>query len=127
MIDHSYFSGKKNIDSMKIEYQLTNNELYGEFKPKKTHVSYNHVVHGGLIAAILDDAMAYHINRKDIIAYTAKIELTYKKPLKIGTSYTIKSTITQLRKKFILTEGRIEDESRNILVTAKAIFIRDKS
>ena len=93
------------------------------FIPKPTHVSYSDVVHGGLIAALLDDAMAYAINCNDIVAYTGRFEIRYKKPLDVGMQYFISAKIDSQRKKYITTSGEIKDEKGKLYAKAGAIFI----
>jgi acyl-coenzyme A thioesterase PaaI-like protein len=87
-------------------------------------VSYPETVHGGLLAAILDDAMAYSINQAGIVAYTGKLEMRYRKPPKIGDKLIIRAWIEENKKSLYYTRGVIENNCGEKLVEAKAVFMR---
>ncbi len=123
MKNHSFFSGKVNPKSMGIEYSECENGVEAFFTPKPEHISYFGVVHGGLMAAILDDAMAFCINNQGIKAYTAKKEIRYIKPLEVKVKYIVSAGIIKTRKKFIITSGKIVDNKGRIFIKSDAIFI----
>ncbi len=123
MKNHSFFSGKFNPKSMGIEYTETKTGVKAVFIPKPEYISYFDVVHGGLMSAILDDAMAFSINILGIKAYTAKLEVKFVKPLIVEEKYFVRADILRRRKSFITTEGVIKDFSGNIFITSSAIFI----
>lgn len=123
MKNHSFFSGKLNPKSMGVDYFETENGVKAFFTPQPEHISYFGVVHGGLMSALLDDAMAFCINNHGIKAYTAKLELKYIKPLQVGEKYSLCAGILNNRRRFITTTGAILDNQGNAFIKANAIFI----
>lgn len=120
----SLISGKENDQSLKLDYHIHENKLYGEFVPKEHHTSYQETVHGGLLAALLDDGMAYLINSSGIVAFTAKMEIRYRKPPKLKEKLKISCQIDAHKKTLYYTSGRLENEKGELIVEAKAIFMQ---
>ena len=55
------------------------------FIPQKQHESYDDRMHGGLISTLLDEVMGDFIYQKTgILAYTARIEVRFRHPVRIG-------------------------------------------
>jgi uncharacterized protein (TIGR00369 family) len=66
------------------------------------------VVHGGILATLLDETCAYAA--KSLVAHvvTAGITVTYKKPVPIATKVLVTATVVSRRRKIIEVEGKIE-------------------
>lgn len=94
------------------------------FTPDISHCGYEGVVHGGIIASIFDDSMAWAI-KKEIgsWAVTATFEIRYKMPVKVGETYTFQGKIETARGKKICTSAMVKDCDEKILATASALFI----
>lgn len=95
--------------------------LHGEFTCNGYHQGYDNMVHGGVIAAIIDASMAQCLMGHGVVAYTAKLSIRYRKPVLIrkqaviktsienvdaGLLYTIKTTIMQDQKLVVQGTGR---------------------
>ncbi|MDL2260569.1 PaaI family thioesterase, partial [Deltaproteobacteria bacterium OttesenSCG-928-K17] len=61
-----------------------------DINPDATWCGYDNVVHGGLVASVMDEAMAWAIKRQSgHWAFTADFQVRYKKPVEPGRSYTV--------------------------------------
>ncbi len=58
--------------------------LRGRFRGEDHHGGYAALVHGGVIAALADAAMTHCLFGHDVSAYTARLEVTYRRPLRLG-------------------------------------------
>lgn len=77
--------GKDNPASLKMKFELDDDKCVSYFTPQKQHQSYNGRMHGGLVAVLLDEITGNYLFCKEgKPAYTAKIEIRYRKPLAIG-------------------------------------------
>ena len=66
------------------------------------------MVHGGILATLLDETCAYAA--KSLVAHvvTAGITVTYKKPVPIETEVLVTATVVGRRRKIIEVQGQIE-------------------
>ena len=67
--------------------------LRGRFICSEKHQGYDSVVHGGIIAAIVDASMTQCCMGHGIVAYTADLSIRYRNPLKIDTSAALETRI----------------------------------
>jgi uncharacterized protein (TIGR00369 family) len=92
--------------------------------PDLTWCGYENTVHGGIIAAVCDDAMAWAVKQKQgNWSVTAKIDLTYRKPVTTGQKYFAKGSVLKTKGRKVSTCCRIEDSEGKLYAEAKALFI----
>jgi acyl-coenzyme A thioesterase PaaI-like protein len=70
-----------------------NGELTAEFTSDESHQGYDSMVHGGIIAAIIDASMAQCLMGHGVVAYTAELKIRYKHPLKINHKVKLTTNI----------------------------------
>ncbi|MBN1334210.1 MAG: PaaI family thioesterase [Synergistales bacterium] len=92
--------------------------------PDNTWNGYPGVVHGGIIAAVMDDAMAWSVFKTSgKWGVTAKMSLRYRKAMKTGVEYTVKGKVTSITGKKVATESVIFDYEGNKIAESNALFI----
>ena len=91
----------------------------------KWHAGYKNIVHGGLIAALLDEAMGRSIagvTRQFLV--TGDLKIRYHNSIKVGTAVTVHGAIEDNQrhpKLFLQAWGKIFDDEQ-VYATAKAKF-----
>src|SRR6056297_2991038 len=82
--------GDKNPISLHLKFEeIDKNKVRAEFVPGEYHQGYNGIIHGGLTATLLDEAMAHVIGFKGIKAFTAELNIRYRKAIEIGEKLEI--------------------------------------
>lgn len=122
----SFFSGQENEQSFKINYQVNEEEksVKAIFVPDDHHTSYQNTVHGGLMAALLDDAMAYAINHAGDVAFTGKLEIRFKTPPQLGEELHIEARVDEKKRSLYYTLGKITSKQGQVFAEAKAVFMQ---
>jgi len=92
------------------------------------------MVHGGLLAAMLDEGLARCCfpALPNKVGVTAMLNIEYKKPSLTGSFFVLKATTTKVEGRKAFVEGHIETmvgegEQPEILVSAKALFIEPRA
>ena len=88
------------------------------------------IAHGGVLASVLDEAATRTIlgaNGSRRIVVTASLELRYRKPVPLNTPLKVIGEVTDDKGEIIHASSRIEDESGQILATAKAVLMEAPS
>lgn len=95
---------------------------------------YPNVVHGGIVATILDEITGYlpQINRKRGVAprdyyMTGYLNTTFLKPVRTPSTMLVTARIIKIEGRKLLIEGRIEDENGDVLAKAETLFIALKT
>ncbi len=109
--DVCFVCGKENVRGLKLDFSLDKEKKTMEtvFIPEEWQQGYADIIHGGIIATLLDEVMGKLAFELGINAVTAELSVRFKKP--VG------------RKDEILIKGRIIDEtSRIVYAKAEARF-----
>lgn len=67
------------------------------------------VVHGGLVAAVLDEALIYAAGAKGIKCVTGEITVRYVKPAETGVTYALSGRFVEDKGRIVLAESRLLD------------------
>jgi len=125
--DMCFACGEANPIGLKIHFMVEGDSCTGEFTGTENHVGWNDTIHGGIIFSALDDVTAnvlYHQGRK---AHTAKCEIRYRKPLKIGETVILKGWIEKEKGRLIVLKGEARRVSDGVVVAdCEASFIDSK-
>ena len=81
------------------------------------------LLHGGIIATILDEAMSKAIRAKGFVAMTRQMEVEFLRPVPAGTAIRIEGRVVRSEGRKHWTEARILDEKLTVLAEAKGLFI----
>lgn len=120
--------GEKNPISLALEFEeIAENKVRAEFIPGENHQGYNGIIHGGLTATLLDEAMAHVIGFKGIKAFTAELNIRFRKAIEIGKKLEIIGQYKSFKKSSIANvhyaQAEIFDEEGNLKAQAEAKFI----
>jgi uncharacterized protein (TIGR00369 family) len=67
------------------------------------------VVHGGLVATVLDEAMIYAAGAKGLKTVTGEMTVRYIKPVSTGVAYTLKGRFIEDKGRIVLAESELLD------------------
>jgi hypothetical protein len=70
--------------------------LLGEFTCDGVFQGHNTMIHGGIIAAIIDSSMAQCLMGHGIVGYTTNLSIKYRKPVYIEKLTALKTTVTDI-------------------------------
>ncbi|ADQ14303.1 PaaI family thioesterase [Halanaerobium hydrogeniformans] len=120
--------GEENPISLGLKFKKTSADIVeAKFTALKNHQGYNGIMHGGLVATLLDEAMAYAVGIKGITAYTAELNVRFKKALKIGEKVIIMGEYEKSLKRTIAVihycSAQILDSSDKLIAKAEAKFV----
>ncbi len=120
--------GIDNPVGLKIRFDVQGDECTAEFTPNENHVGFSDTVHGGIIYTALDDVTAnilYHQGRK---AHTAKCEIRYRQPARVGEKLMLKGWIETERRRLIVLKGEIRRASDDVVVAeCESSFMLEKA
>lgn len=117
--------GPANPIGLHIEFTLQDGFCTGSFTPGENHVGFDDTVHGGIIFSALDDVMANCLYLQGIKAFTARCEIRYRKPLRVGQRISLSSRIENDRKVLVILKGEARlVESGELVADCRASFMR---
>lgn len=99
--------------------------LHGTFSCNGYQQGYDQMVHGGVIAAVIDASMAQCLMGHGIVGYTADLSIKYRKPVKIHTVSTLVTSIAEVKCNLLYTLNCIISQEE-ICVKANGKFFKVK-
>lgn len=84
---------------LQFDYDFENNTATATIIFGNNHQGWDNVVHGGILAAALDDAMAHSIYTTDNLGITTRMNLTYRKPVKVGEKISLEGRVVRMSSK----------------------------
>lgn len=114
-----YVCGEDNPAGLKVRFDINESgrTAVGRFLPRKEHEGYENIVHGGVIAAVLDEAMVKLAWHCGIPAVSAEITVKFKAPAAPGDDLRVFSRIKNAAGRLIEAEATV---SRGPVVVAEA-------
>jgi len=126
LIDDGYcfVCGKSNPNGLKVEFKKTDNGVTAEFSAGKNLQGYKDIVHGGIIATVLDEASVKALLSRGIKAVTAEITLRFKKTLFINENAIINADIGRERGRLYEINAEIRKMDGELIAQSSAKLFR---
>jgi uncharacterized protein (TIGR00369 family) len=82
------------------------------------------IVHGGLLATVLDEAMIYAAGALGFTCVTGEITVRYVKPVSTGVAYTLKGRFVEDKGRIVLAESELLDAAGEQLARASGKLVK---
>jgi len=121
----AFITGDRNNDRLRVRYFVNDrdNSFIARvwFGPSTEGPA--GFVHGGSIAAVLDEAMGIAAWIRGYTVVAAKITVHYRKMLPLGSVITVEAKVTSVNGKKVTTKGKIYDETDTLFTESEGLFI----
>jgi len=118
--------GQENPIGLKLRFRREGNKVETEFTPTEPYQGYPGYLHGGIVFAILDEAMGWAMYSLGVLAITARAEVRFKRPALIGEPLLITATVIERRKKLITTRATITRKDGTVVAEGTASMMVGK-
>ena len=119
---YCFACGQDNPRGLKLKIERGDKKAVIKYTPDKTLQGYKDIVHGGILATLMDEAMAHAVASMGLMGVTAKLEIKFKKPVEVGNTITIEGTVEDVRNGWAYTNSKIMSDKHEILAEAKGLF-----
>ncbi|WP_145073930.1 PaaI family thioesterase [Poriferisphaera corsica] len=114
---------KLNPHSLNLRCTLNpDNTVTATFNPRPHLKGFPNQLHGGILSAILDSAMAQCLLLNNIHAVTATLDIRFRNPAPLTGSYTVTAKIDESRRNLHRLSAKITTDTHT-LATAKSQFV----
>ena len=118
--------GKANPHGLKLPVVEKSDHVELDYTVPEDFAGWQGVVHGGIVATILDELLAYACNQTDRSMLTAEMTVRYRRPVRTGQPIHGIGRITEDRGRLALAEARLLDRSGQLLAEATGKLMRAK-
>lgn len=119
-----FVCGSDNPIGLHLEFQMDDEQVWTEFTAGQQHQGYPGIVHGGIVATLLDETMGRASYLRKLWMVTIKMELTYRKPVPLDQPLKVVARISELRGSRMKTSGEIILPDGTVAVQAAGLYLR---
>ena len=116
--------GKDNPHGLRLNITKTADGVETVFIPDARFAGWQGIVHGGIVATVLDELLAWACSAKGLNSVTAEMTARFRKPMSAGTTYHGFGRVVEERGRLVLTESRLLDESGTVVAEATGKMMR---
>ncbi|HEY8347631.1 MAG TPA: PaaI family thioesterase [Symbiobacteriaceae bacterium] len=114
--------GEDNRLGLRLNIRLVGDKTQCLFTPTKEFQGPPGIAHSGVVAAVLDEVMSQLIYAQLNLAVTRKIEVTYRRPVRIGQTYLFTAEIVKQNSRIIAARAEARDTDGVQVARARGIF-----
>jgi uncharacterized protein (TIGR00369 family) len=124
--EHCFVCGSANPIGLKLDFHYEAGAARAELKISELYEGYPGVVHGGIISTLLDEVMAKAVINSGLIAFTAKLTTSFRKPVPSGQPLVLKGWVVEAKSRTLRTAAELTDASGATYASAEAVFVVPK-
>ena len=121
---HCFACGTLNANGLHLDLHVERGRSWVELTYEERFQGWDGIAHGGIIATILDEVMAWALVGEDDWGVTARLSIDFKQPVNVGQRIRAEGWITRSRRRIVDTEARVTDAtSGDVLATATGVYM----
>src|SRR5436190_7474116 len=122
-----FVCGHRNPYGLHLFFRLDQNTIVADFQPREEHQGFPGVIHGGIVAAVLDEALG----RTSMLAenpewsMTGRLEIRYRRYVPYGPLLRVRASLDSERRRMVQASGKITlaNDENTILAEAHGTFL----
>jgi uncharacterized protein (TIGR00369 family) len=121
---HCFACGELNERGLRLQLHLSDGRCWTELALGPEFEGWEGIVHGGILATILDEVMAWSLVAQDAWGVTARLTTDFRRPVRVGQRVRAEGWLAATRRRLIDTEARIVDaDSGEVLARANGLYM----
>ena len=121
---HCFACGTLNEHGLGLVLHVEPQRAWVDFELDRRFEGWDDIAHGGIICTILDEVMVWALAAEDNWGVTARMQVDFRRPVKIGQPVRAEGWTTRVRRRIIDTAARIVDPSDGtVLASATGVYV----
>ncbi|MGD0247974.1 MAG: PaaI family thioesterase [Candidatus Limnocylindrales bacterium] len=122
---HACFAcGELNEIGLRLQFHPVPDGCWAELVLPERFEGFEGIAHGGILSTIMDEVMTWSLTARDYWGVTARLSLTFRRPVRIGQRIRAEGWIVEDRRRVVTTAGRVVDVETGVeLASAEGTFV----
>jgi len=122
---HACFAcGELSEHGLHLDLHVEGETCWTELELSAAFQGWEEIVHGGIVATILDEVMAWALASTDAWGVTARMTVEFRRPVRVGTRVRAEGWLVERRRRLLATAARLVDaETGTELATAEGTYV----
>jgi uncharacterized protein (TIGR00369 family) len=119
-----FVCGTENPHGLDLQPEVDGEKVFVRFVPRPEHRGFSSAIHGGIVAALLDEVLGVATGRKtDAKCATAELTVTYRRPVRVGEEVRAEGWYVRRQGEMVIGKGQVIDLEGKVLATARGRFL----
>lgn len=125
LAEHNCFAcGTLNANGLQLALHLEPERCWTGLTLDRRFEGWEGIAHGGIVSTILDEVMAWSLVATDNWGVTTRLNVEFRRPVRVGTPIRADGWITHARRRVVDTAARIVDvETGTELASATGVYV----
>ncbi len=119
----NFVHGLRNEHGLQLQYTVAGDRVVTEWRPGEQHMGFPGVVHGGLVAAVLDDVMGRVPALQHRWVVTARLDTRFRSAALVGVPLRIEGWLTADRRRAVHAAGRVLGDDGTLVAEATGTYL----
>jgi acyl-coenzyme A thioesterase PaaI-like protein len=117
--------GARNMAGLRLVFRQEGEEIVTEFTPGERFQGFPGVVHGGILATLLDETLSRTATVEGRWMMTGRLEIRYRGPAPVGRALRVTARTISSRARMVRASGeiRLADAPATLIATADGTFL----
>ena len=122
---HGCFAcGTLNTHGLQLELHAGDDRCWVELTLAERFQGWEGIAHGGIVATVLDEVMAWATAASGAWSFTARMSIEYRRPVPIGRHIRGEGRVVDRRRRLLTTTGRLLDPvTGEVFATAEGLYV----
>ena len=124
---HCFVCGQQNPLGFHLVLRKEEQSIVADFQPREEHQGFPGVIHGGVVASILDAALGYTSQLREHPEWTmtGKLEIRYRRYVQYGPLLRVRATLESRRRRVQQARGvlTLAADEKTVLAEATGFFL----
>lgn len=119
-----FICGEDNAAGLRTRFFVQDGLVKSIIEPQPHHCGYANVVHGGIVAAVVDETMGWAAARAiERMCFTAEMNIRYIKPVPADRPMTVCADVEKASRRLVYARGWIIDDTGEEFARATGRFM----
>ncbi len=120
---HCRLCGSENSNGLQLKFRMSpDGDVIADFACEPEYMGHPEMIHGGVIAAMIDSAMCNCLFVRRVKGVTAEFTIRYHQPLRLRLPAVVRARVDKDGKRVYLLSGDVQQAGQKI-ATAHAKFM----
>lgn len=118
--------GTANAIGLQLTFTWENGDCLTRLQVKPEFTGWRGYLHGGVLAAALDEVMGNVVWKADLRAMTGRLTIRYRQAVKVGEEISLRGRMDKVGARIIRTAAEARRPDGTLVAEAEALYIRVK-
>ena len=116
--------GELNAQGIRMPLHMEPDRAWSDLALDPAFQGWEGIAHGGIIATLLDEAMAWAIASREAFGFTARMSIEYHRPVPVGVPLRVEGRVVEAKRRILRTEAAVLDPATgDAYAVAEGVYV----